>query len=457
MAITAANLTASYSGTDATSYATASVAPGSNRLILLTVNSESDLTETPNAPTASGCGVTWVEVATLAYDTAGSRRGRITLLRGMVASPSSGAITIDFAGQTQSCCLWTVEEFDGVNTGGTNGSAAVVQSATVNSTGSDAPSVTLAAFADASNNAAYGAFAKEGNPPGFTKETGYTLLSDVASTTPVARLSSEWILGEDTSVSSTAPSTNQGGGVACEIAAGSAAHLVTLTAATETDAAQTLTVVKPIEVTLTPTAETDAAVALAAVKPVTVTPATETDAAQALVVTQDGSIPVTLTPVTETDAAQTLVVVKTILKTLTPAVETDAAQTVAAAKSLAVTAAGETDAAQALAPAKAPALAAAAETDSAQPLSALKPILVTLTPATETDTAVALTMTAPPGIGVLTLLDAPLAVCVTAHAPLAQATVANTLVAAELTVGHAHIADLEVDDTLLAQLATACL
>lgn len=223
MAVTAANLTASYSNTDATSYATASVAPGSNRLLLLAVESNTGDSSTPAAPTVTGNGLTWVQVASIAYDTGGTRRGRLTLFRAMGASPSSGAITIDFGAATQTVCVWSLDEFAGVDTGGTNGSAAVVQSNTASSAGTSSLSVTLASFADATNNAAYGAFSKQDNPSSFTAEGGYTTLSDTASTTPKSRLGVEWKVGEDTTVTATAGSTNQGGCVAVEIAMAAAA------------------------------------------------------------------------------------------------------------------------------------------------------------------------------------------------------------------------------------------
>lgn len=111
----------------------------------------------------------------------------------------------------------------------------------------------------------------------------------------------------------------------------------------------------------------------------TLTPATETDSAQALSVVKV----LTLTPATETDTAQPLSATKIV--TLTPATETDTAQPLSAVKILTITPATETDVAQPLSAAKVITLTPATETDVAQPLSATK--IVTLTPATETDVA----------------------------------------------------------------------
>jgi hypothetical protein len=124
-------------------------------------------------------------------------------------------------------------------------------------------------------------------------------------------------------------------------------------------------------VNLTPATETDAAQALSFVKPIrkTLTAATSTEAAQVLSVTKP--IRKTVTSVTETDAAQVLSVTKPIRKTLTAAAETDAAQALDKDKSDTLTAATEADAAQALSVTKTifKALTAATESDAAQVLS----------------------------------------------------------------------------------------
>jgi Concanavalin A-like lectin/glucanases superfamily len=80
-------------------------------------------------------------------------------------------------------------------------------------------------------------------------------------------------------------------------------HTLTLAPATETDAAQALTFSKPIHVTLTPAAETDAGQAATATHPRTVTPAAEVDAGVTLSITHDSGTHRTLTPAVETDVA----------------------------------------------------------------------------------------------------------------------------------------------------------
>ena len=137
---------------DATSYATASYTPTANLLIIaVVVNTKGT---TPDTPTLSGNGLTWVQVATVTFDSIAAPTARLTLFRAMGAAPSAGALTADFAGATQTSGQIYVSEFSNINTGGTNGSAAVVQSATNRSDSIAAGAyltVALGSFADPAN------------------------------------------------------------------------------------------------------------------------------------------------------------------------------------------------------------------------------------------------------------------------------------------------------------------
>jgi hypothetical protein len=193
MPVTATHLTTSGSDSSLSSYATASISPTANRLVLLAVTS--NFTATPNQPTVSGAGLTWVVVATK-LDSDPSRR--VTVFRALSASPSSGVLTIDFAGQGQSRCSWSVSEFANVDRTGTNGSNAIVQSASNTNQGTTASgiTVTLGAFGNA-NNATYGAV-RTGSPLAITPGSGFTELGefDGSATT----IETEWKNSNDTSV-----------------------------------------------------------------------------------------------------------------------------------------------------------------------------------------------------------------------------------------------------------------
>jgi hypothetical protein len=207
MAISATHLTTNQSGSSATSYNTASITPSANKLVLIAVGHQITASAPVVTPTVSGCGLTWVEVATKPQS-AGSVFRRITVFRAMGASPSTGALTIDFGAQSQLRCGWSVSEFDGVDTSGTNGSGAIVQSASNDVTDSGSATgvtVTLSAFSSA-NNATYGAlrYGNSSDSASVTEGSGFTRLGLVNGS---ASYGSMYKLSNDTSVDWTWNST----------------------------------------------------------------------------------------------------------------------------------------------------------------------------------------------------------------------------------------------------------
>lgn len=189
MAITATLLTAAGDATDLASYATASITPTANRLVLAAVFNEGTATE--ENPALSGNGLTWVEVASIAD--AGNIT-RLTVLRALGASPSAGAVTIDFGGASQQRCGWSIVEFSDVDTSGTNGSGAVVQFKTATGTANAGSADFDNAFGDAVNNATYSAIVQRGGQT-VQPEAGFTELSNVVTET--VPLEVMWRLGED--------------------------------------------------------------------------------------------------------------------------------------------------------------------------------------------------------------------------------------------------------------------
>lgn len=198
MAIAATSLEGAASATNATSYETGSITPTANRLILAAVGHSRAGSGANEVPTLTGNGLTWVEVGTVQSADASAGR-RVTVFRAMGASPSAGVVTIDFAGATQGRCAWSIVEFSDVDTGGTNGSAAVVQFQTASATTGTAGTADFtAAFGDAVNNATYSAITTAGgtaNP--ITEEAGFTELHDLQPGTEAQRLETMWRLGED--------------------------------------------------------------------------------------------------------------------------------------------------------------------------------------------------------------------------------------------------------------------
>lgn len=201
-AISATHILTAASASGLNSYTTASGSPGTNKLELLLVGSQVS-SGTVNTPTVTGAGLTWVQVAT---QISSDNFRRATLFRAM-GTGSAGALTIDLAGQTQVRAGWSWSEFDGVDTTGTNGSGAIVQSATTLWNTSDGAktsiTVTLGAFSDV-NNATYGAIRFNTNSGGvLTVGSGFTELGNAISN---VRYESMYQLANDTTVDWSYPS-----------------------------------------------------------------------------------------------------------------------------------------------------------------------------------------------------------------------------------------------------------
>lgn len=155
--ITATNLTKGGSGTSS-SENTASISPGANKLILVSVQTFLNA-GVPPIPTISGCGMTWVQIDT--RRSSSDDDWRITMFRGLSSSPSAGALTISFGG-TNNQAQWSVDELDNTSLSGTNGSGAIAQVASNDQAGTATGiTVTLGAFAN-TLNATYGAVVLSG-------------------------------------------------------------------------------------------------------------------------------------------------------------------------------------------------------------------------------------------------------------------------------------------------------
>lgn len=145
-----------------------------------------------------GGGLTW----TLVKQTA-SQVDRMELYCAYVDSGSSaGTVALDSGQANVSRLKWSIESVTGSSaTSASAGANAIVQSAVQERTTAQSSSlVTLSAFADATNNVAFGVTMALVNGA-ITPETNYTTLSTNQGT--VFTFLSEYILGQDTSVTST--------------------------------------------------------------------------------------------------------------------------------------------------------------------------------------------------------------------------------------------------------------
>lgn len=177
---------------DRTSYSFPSVSPVGGKLYLLVISSN-----TSTQPTVTGGGMSGWNLVIDQSNILGNNNLRI--FRALQSSPGSGGITINFGGVTQTFCAAQLVEFSNVDTSGTNGSGAIVQTAggTLLSAGTSI-TVGLGTFGKASN-ATFGAF-KIGVNEVITNGTGFTQVSEIGTTNPDARLDSQFRNNNDTSV-----------------------------------------------------------------------------------------------------------------------------------------------------------------------------------------------------------------------------------------------------------------
>lgn len=247
MAIAVTGLTSGSNNAAVTTYTTASVTPTANRLQLLAVaNAWSGSARTPGAITSvTGNGLTWVYVgsAGVGFSSGSTYLGQISLYRAMGASPTTGAITITLPASGASCA-WSLVEVDGVDTTGTSGSGAVVQSASNqnNTTGSTLTVTLGSAFGSASNGtyACFSAGDGGGVARTFTPEAGWTETHDTG--VAFSYVTSMWRADNDTTASTTASSTATSlGGIVIEIKAAGTGVSTSVTSVTGTGAVGSVT------------------------------------------------------------------------------------------------------------------------------------------------------------------------------------------------------------------------
>lgn len=220
MAVTVSNILSNYDEDGGSSSTTASTTLTANRLYLLTIVQRRGDSTDPVQPTASSTGATWEAVNSIVYDSTSSSRRRVTVLRTMVSSNQTGAITITH-GSNVTDATWILDEFNGIDTSGSNGSGAIVQSATnKDEVGVTSLTVTLAAFGSTAN-ATYGSFGWAGNPT-MTAGTGFTELDEQHDSGSDIGSGTEWRSDNDTTVDMTLSVADFIGGIAIEIKAASA-------------------------------------------------------------------------------------------------------------------------------------------------------------------------------------------------------------------------------------------
>jgi len=192
---------------------TASVAFVNNRLYTVCVAIYLDIVDVTSI---TGGGITWVRVN--GQSTGDGAGDTLFMYRGLVTSgATTGALTINMA-SGPNCVMWSVDEWLGMDTSGTNGSGAIVQSNVQTGFGTVATS-TLSAFGDATNVAlacfckpSGGAFTPDGSNGGYAELVDRTNPFDSS-----LRFQAEWNTGSDTQVTASYTGSNDYTAVGAEI------------------------------------------------------------------------------------------------------------------------------------------------------------------------------------------------------------------------------------------------
>jgi hypothetical protein len=196
--VTAVNVTAAGSSTDATTYTTGIVNLSAGKMYLMSVvNTAANaaaVTSIDNGPTFTSRSTTQFNTTAL----------RVSIWSAVAASNYTGTLVINFGAATQTGCVYSLAELSGVDTATNDG---IVQQA-VGTGSSVTPLATLAAFSSV-YNATFGAQG-HGSTNASSPKAQFTELNDTTAATPAQSLSTEWFVGNDVAVNATITTTTWG-------------------------------------------------------------------------------------------------------------------------------------------------------------------------------------------------------------------------------------------------------
>ena len=215
MALTATHLVSFHSATSSSTAVTGSYTPTANRLILAAVFSADSDGAAPT-PTGSGNSLTWVQIDTQSYF---SGVARLTWFRAMGASPTTGAFTATYGDSQDLGRTIIIIEIAGVDTSGTNGSGAIVQS-DINTGSGTSLSAALAAFGSA-NNGVVAFWGGSQLTATLSPEGGYTEVREQNG------VMVSFLASNDTTPTATQSVNDEWAAIAIEVKAAATAHELT--------------------------------------------------------------------------------------------------------------------------------------------------------------------------------------------------------------------------------------
>lgn len=222
MAFSVSVLTSASSSSDLTDYASGTVTPTANRLLVI-CGSVTRSTSDTETPTITGWGYTWTNMGQVTVVSGGSVNRRLFCHAALTgASPSSGNANANFA-NTASSCDYYVLEIHGANLGrgvpgvfrDQTGSSVYLVSGVSNTNGTSI-TATLASAVNANNRGFAWGCINQNTPTDISPNTNWTEIgSQLAHNNPAATIEAQWRSDAfDTSVSMSWGANSTGRGIA---------------------------------------------------------------------------------------------------------------------------------------------------------------------------------------------------------------------------------------------------
>jgi hypothetical protein len=218
-AMTATLLDSIHSSTDATTYSFLSKTYTISRLYLIGTMTSVTSGTAPQVNSVTGATLAFTEVGTAGGQCFSTCTRRLQLYRAMPTSTVTETVTISFSSGTSTAMNASIIEFTGMDTSGTNGAGAVVQSVQTDGGVATSVTVTLAAFGNSANRPymfnGHRGTAEVTNPK---SSPVYVELNDGTTSAPAGSNETEWYdAGTDTTPSASWASSFACAGIAAEI------------------------------------------------------------------------------------------------------------------------------------------------------------------------------------------------------------------------------------------------
>lgn len=194
MAITLAGQDSGATGSFNPSFTTGSATAGLNKLQLLFLRGTRSAVD-PQTPSDVANGANKMSLITsIGYHSAAAPIKRLFVYRYLGATFTGGwTVTVSAPGWTSASWSWM--ELDGIDTSGTNGSGAIVQSGSLADGGVTSFTINLASLTNG-NNALVGGYGSSNNTDDFTVGGSFTLLHNISDAT-FGRVQTEYAIPGD--------------------------------------------------------------------------------------------------------------------------------------------------------------------------------------------------------------------------------------------------------------------